>query len=168
MSFKAWLSLLCTIAIAVVSCHKWTEEDAVREVIDSLIRLAEQKDLEGMLMPFAENFVDFEGRDKEKLRSLLRGYFGSRTGIVVHRLSGRVTLFEEGNAEYETEVALSSGGAEALRRLVRISPDIYRIRIELIKEGGGWQISYAEWTWISLTELLPESLSALKKIFPKI
>ncbi len=168
MSLKAGCILLCVILIAAVSCHQRTEEDSVREVMDSLIRLAEQRDLEGMLDRLSEDFIDFEGRDKEELRSLLRSYFVGRSGIVVHRLSGQVNLLKEKQAIFETEVALSSGGAEALRRLVRVSPDIYRLRIELIKGDDGWRISYAEWTWINLTELLPESLSALKKIFPRI
>ena len=121
-----------------------------------------------MMACFAEEFEDFEGRDKDGLRSLLTGYFTGRRGVVAHRLSGRLVRLENGKAEYETEVALSSGGAEALRRLVRVSPDIYRLLIELTKEGEEWRIAYAEWSWISLAELLPESLSALRKIFPKL
>jgi hypothetical protein len=130
--------------------------------------LAEQKDLEGVMARFAGEFVDFEGRDKEGLRSLLSSYFGDRRGIVAHRLSRRVIRLENGQAGLEVEVALSSGGAEILRRLIRVSPDIYRIRIDLVEEDGIWLIAYAEWSWISLTELLPESASSLKKLFPKL
>lgn len=168
MRFKALLFLFCLAAFADFSCRQRTEEDAVLEVVDTLTRLAEQKDIEGMMIRFAEDFVDFEGRDKRGLRSLLSSYFGDRSGIVAHKLSNRVISLEDGQAGLEAEVALSSGGAEALRRLVRVSPDIYRIRIDLNKDGGIWLISYAEWSWISLTELLPESASALKKLFPKL
>ena len=117
---------------------------------------------------FAEDFGDFEGRDKTGLRSLLTSYFSGRTGIVAHRLSCRMIDFSPGRATLETDVAVSSGGAEALRRLVRISPDIYRIRIDLDKVGQKWLIGYAEWSSISLTDLLPGSRLELKKIFPKI
>lgn len=161
--------LLCCLVLLTAFCDRQrTEEDAVHEFIGSLIRLAEQKDLDGMMVCFAEEFEDFEGRDKESLKSLLAGYFSGRRGIVVHRLSGRLVRLEGGKAEYETEVALSSGGGGALRRLIRVSPDIYRLLIELTKDGEEWRIAYAEWSWISLAELLPESLSALKKIFPKL
>lgn len=117
---------------------------------------------------FAEDFGDFEGRNKDGIRMLLSSYFSGRQGIVVHRLSTRVIDLTNGRGSLETEVALSSGGAEALRRLVRISPDVYRIRIDLSKTTENWLISYAEWTSISLTDLLPESLPKLRKLFPKI
>jgi hypothetical protein len=150
------------------SCRQRTEQDDVLETIDSLVRLAENKDLEAIMAHFAENFADFEGRDRNGLRSLLSSYLNGRTGIVIHRLSSRIIDLSAGRASLETELALSSGGAEVLRRLVRISPDIYRIRIDLAKVGKRWLIDYAEWTSIGLTELFPESLRELKKIFPRI
>lgn len=168
MRFKAVLCLLCLALFIAFSCRQRTEEDAVLEVVDCLSRLAGEKNIEGMMALFSADFSDFEGRDKDGLRSLLSNYFSGRTGIVVHALSRRILDLEIGYAELETEVALSSGGVEALRRLVRVSPDIYRIRIELIKDGERWLISFAEWSWMSLTELVPESLSALKKFFPKL
>lgn len=160
--------ILLMILILWPSCRQRTEEDNVLQTVDSLVRLAEKKDLEAIMAHFAEDFADFEGRDKNGLRSLLTSYFTDRTGIVAHRLSSRIIDFSAGRAALETDVALSSGGAEALRRLVRISPDIYRIRIDLDKAGEKWLIGYAEWSPIGLTELLPESLLELKKIFPKI
>ena len=156
------------ILSAAFSCRQGTEEDSVLAVVDSLSRLAEQKDVEGMMALFAADFLDFEGRDKNALRSLLTGYLRGRTGIVIHRLSARILTLEIGYAELEAEVALSSGGAEALRRLVRISPDIYRIRTELVKAEGTWRVSSAEWASIGLSEILPESRSAIKKLFPRL
>jgi ketosteroid isomerase-like protein len=150
------------------SCHRKTEEDVILELVDTLARLAEKKDLETIMTCFADDFSDFEGRDKAGLKALLAGYFSGRTGIVVHRLSSRIETLEISQASLQTEVALSSGGAEALRRLVRISPDNYRIKIGLAKDGEGWLIQSAEWSYISLNELFPESLTMLKKIFPKL
>lgn len=150
------------------SCHKKTEEDVILELVNTLAGLAEKKDLETIITYFADDFSDFEGRDKAGLKALLAGYFSGRTGIVVHPLSSRIDTLEMTQAFLQTEVALSSGGAEALRRLVRISPDNYRIKIGLVKEATGWLIQSAEWSYISLDGLSPESLTMLKKIFPKL
>ena len=155
-------SLLCP------SCRQKTEEDAILETVDSLARLAEKKDLEAIMAHFAEDFSDFEGRDKTGLRLLLSSYFSGRTGIVVHRLSHRLVEFSAGRASLDTELALSSGGAAALRRLVRVSPDIYRLRVDFTRIEEEWLIGYAEWSSIGLTEVFPESLPELKKIFPNI
>ena len=159
---------LLIILLLWPSCRQRTEADNVLETVNSLARLAEKKDIEAIMAHFAEDFSDFDNRDKDGLRSLLSSYFSGRTGIVVHRLSSRIIDLTADHAALETEVALSSGGAEALRRLVRISPDIYRLRIDLAKVGERWLIGYAEWASIGLTELLPESLGELRKTFPKI
>jgi ketosteroid isomerase-like protein len=168
----AWIGLLLFSfflgLFLISSCHKKTEEDAILELVDTLARLAEKKDLEGIMTYFADDFLDFEGRDKAGIKALLAGHFSGRTGIVVHPLSSRIDSLVMSKASLQTEVALSSGGAEALRRLVRISPDNYRIKIGLVKDGAGWFIQSAEWSYISLDELFPESLAILKKIFPKL
>jgi hypothetical protein len=142
--------------------------DEILETLDHLISLAEKKDLSAILGFLAEDFGDFEGRDKHGLGALLSSYFEGRTGIVVHRLGARVVGFEPDRAEVEAEVALSSGGAEALRRLVRISPDIYRLRLDFGRVGRTWLVRYAEWSPIGLDGLLPDSLGELKKIFPRL
>lgn len=150
-----------------LTCRQDSDERRVLGLFDNLARLAEKRDLEAIMACFAEDYSDFESRDKSGIRELLGGYFSGRTGIVVHRLSGKVEFPEPGRAVLQTEIALSSGPAEALRRLVRISPDLYRLKVVFVRSPGGWLVRYAEWTTIDLTELLPNSLSALKKMFPK-
>ena len=162
------LLVLFLILLAAASCRSKTDEDVILEMVDNLGRLAEKKDLEGVMANFTSDFSDFEGRDKAGLRALLSEYFSGRTGIVVHRLSSRIEGLEAARALLQVEVALSSGGAEALRRLIRISPDNYRIKTGLVKERQRWLIRYAEWSSVNLNELLPESLAILKKIFPKL
>lgn len=154
--------------LGLISCQNKTDEDLILEMVDNLSRLAEKKDLEAVMTYFTDDFADFEGRDKPGLKALLAGYFSGRTGIVVHRLSSRIEALETGRASLQTEVALSSGGAEALRRLIRISPDNYRIKIDLVKNGERWLIQYAEWSYVNLNELFPESLAILKKLFPQL
>jgi hypothetical protein len=150
------------------SCHRRTVEDEVVEAIDPLFSLAEKRDLSAILAVIAEDFRDFQDRDKAGLGSLLASYFEGRTGIVAHKLGLRIKNLEAGRADVEAEVALSSGGAEALRRLVRISPDVYRLRLELSRTESRWFIRYAEWSSIGLDGLFPESLIELKRIFPRL
>ena len=60
------------------------------------------------------------------------------------------------------------GAAKVFRKLIRISLDNYRIKVNLIKQKGQWRIRYAEWKYVTLNELFPESLSILKKLFPEL
>lgn len=162
------LPLLLVLALLSPSCHQKTDEDVLLELVQTLSDRAEKKDLPGLMAHFAEDFEDFEGRNKEGIENLLQSYFEGRTGIVVHVLSTRVEEIQDKQAILLTEVALSSGGAKALRRLVKVSPDIYRITVDLVQEGEDWLIHYAAWTWVDLSEIFPESLSLLKKFFPLI
>lgn len=143
-----------------------TVEEELLGKIDTLCKLAELKDLDAMMAHFAKDFVDFQGRTKSGLRSLLSGYLADRRGIVVHRLSAHLITLEASRAVAEVEVALSSGQAEALRRLIKIAPDIYRIEIHFVREAQGWLVAHAAWTSLELSDLLPESLAILRKIFP--
>jgi len=92
--------------------------------------------------------------------------FDQFRGIVVHLLSTRIDNIDPPEAAIQTDAALSSGAAKALRKLVPVSTDNYRFKIELIKKQDKWLISYAEWKHIGIEELFPESLSILKKLFP--
>ncbi len=162
------LFLLALIFTAFLSCRQMTDEELILDTFDRLSELAEKKDIEGMMTFFTDDFADFEGRDKPGLREFLSDYVRGRMGIVVHRLGSRVEDVDAGAATLKADIALSSGGAEALRRLVRISPDIYRLRINLIKDDGTWRVRFAEWSGIGLGELFPESASVLRKLFPNL
>ncbi len=162
------LFLLALIWTAFPSCRQATDEELILDVFDRLSELAEKKDIEGMMVFFTDDFADFEGRDKSGLRDLLSDYVRGRMGIVVHRLGSRVEDLDVGRATLRADIALSSGGAEALRRLVRIAPDLYRLRIDLIKDAGGWRVRFAEWSGIGLGNLFPESASFLKELFPNL
>lgn len=165
MTCRHCILIMLFFGLVAGACRQETEQDRVFALIDRLTGLAEKKELEAIMASFADDFSDFEGRDKAGLRDLLRGYMDGRTGIVVHRLGGRVEFGEEGQADLQMDIALSSGGAEALRRLVRISPDLYRIRVELVRPADRWLIRWAEWNAVGLSEVLPESLGPLKEIF---
>ncbi len=62
---------------------------------------------------------------------------------------------------------LSSGAAEVLRKLVRFAGEYYRIELRLRRtDPKRWEIVYAGWEAVPITDLFPESLNILKKIFP--
>jgi len=159
---------LAFLLLAPAACRKESETSGVLEAVTTLARLAEQKDIEAFMAAIGDDYSDFEGRDKAGLRVLLGGYFSGRTGLVVHRLGARVKFPEPARAALQTEVALSSGAAEALRRLVKISPDLYRLEVELIRAPDRWLVRYAEWRAVGVTEVLPESLGPLKVLLPNL
>jgi len=111
-----------------------------------------------------------EGRDKAGTVRLVTDYLARYRGIVVHVLGVHPgAIGADGRAEVECEVALSHGAAEILRKLIRIGSEYYRFRFELRKDAAGeWRFAYAEWEAAALTDLFPESLDILRKLFPDL
>jgi len=159
---------ILSAALSLFVCRAKTDEDLILELMEKIDKLAEKKDITGLMANLAENYSDFEARDKNATQAMVKDYFAHYKGIVIHVLSTRIDQIEPSAASIETEVALSSGAAEVFRKLVRFSTDNYRFKFRLIKIQGLWKIHYAEWKYISLNELYPESLTILKKIFPGI
>ncbi len=137
------------------------------KLMDRVGSLAEKKDLPGLLALLTEDYRDFEGRDRAATEALVAEHFRRRYGIVVHLLHTRIgDIRSEGTATVETDVVLSSGGAEILRKLVRFAGEFYRFKIDLRKTPDGWRVSRAEWTPSAANDLFPESLPVLKELFP--
>jgi len=155
--------------LLLASCADESEEARILKFMSGLGKLVEKKDLSGLLAVLTDDYADFEGRDKKATEALVGDYFQRRFGIVMHLLHTKVgDITAGGEASLETDVVLSSGGAEVLRKIMRFAGDFYRFKLELRKTPVGWRISRAEWEYLELNGLFPESLPVLKKIFPGI
>ena len=155
--------------LILASCARESEEARILKFMNSVGKLVEKKDLSGLLTVLTDDYADFEGRDKKATEALVGDYFQRRFGIVMHLLHTKVeTITEGGDASLETDIVLSSGGAEVLRKIIRFAGDFYRFKLELRKTPVGWRISRAEWEYLALKDLFPESLPVLNKLFPGI
>jgi hypothetical protein len=158
---------VCLLAIligAAVSCRQVSEEERIVDRFKALAGLAENKKTAEIMAALSDDYRDFEGRDKAATEAMIRGYFGSYQGIVLHVLSGRVTDLRETEASLEADMTFSSGAVKALRRLVKFAGEYYRITVRWVREDGGWKASYAEWREVGLDDLFSESRDALRKI----
>jgi len=160
-----WIIISVLSLAFFASCIQKTEEDLILEFMDEISRYAEKKDLDSIMMNLAYDYSDFEGRDKQKSKEMIDGYFRQYRGIVIHVLSTQVEEINMPEASIVSEVALSSGAAKVFRKLVKLSTENYRLNVRLIKRDERWQIRQAEWRYITFDELFPESLTIFNKIF---
>jgi hypothetical protein len=160
------IALITALACA---CPRPSEESRIADFVKETVALAEKRDLAAVMDRLADDYADFEGRGKAATESLVREYF-RRTGIVIHLLSVKVDSTEpDGRASLRLEAMLSSGAAEVFRKLIRYAGDYYRFSLRLKKSPNAtFQVEFAAWESVRLDELLPESLSVLKKLFPDI
>lgn len=166
----AWAAAaaLATAVFSAPSCGQPSDEAAIRGLLREAVVRAEKRDAGGLMELFAPDYRDFEGRDPEGTRRLVKDYFDHYRGIVIHLLGTRVGQVDpDGSASVEFEVSLSHGAAEVLRKLIRYAGEYYHFRVDLRRTGPGtWRFTSAAWESVSLTELFPESLEVLKKLFP--
>ena len=160
--------LSLSLVFVLGSCGEKSEEDVIRDLMEEVREYVEKKDIDSLLMYFAEDYKDFEGRDKNQTKAMINQYFLDFRGIVSHVLSTHIEEVTPVETSIQTDVLISSGGAKLFRKLIKYAGDYYRIKAKLVKREGLWRLQYAEWATISLEALFPESLSILKKIFPNI
>jgi len=159
-------SLIIILIFFLTLCKEKTDEELILEMMEDVGKYAEKKDMSSIMMNLADDYHDFEGRGKRETQDMINEYFERYRGIVINVLSSRIDEIQSREASIQTEVAFSSGAAKVFRKLIGYSNENYRLKIKLIKINDRWQIQYAEWRYVTLNELFPESLSVLKKIFP--
>jgi hypothetical protein len=162
------ISIIFFLALFLSSCQEKTDEQLILEMMDEVGKYAEKKDMSSIMMNLADDYRDFEGRGKKETQEMINEYYERYRGIAINMLSTRIEELRSMEASIQTEVAFSSGAAKVFRKLIRYSTENYRLKIKLIKRNDRWQIRYAEWRYVTLDELFPESLSILKKIFPDL
>jgi hypothetical protein len=162
----AEVSILCVFLL--ISCGGKTDKMVILELMDKAGQFIEQKDAESLMLFVAEDYSDFRGRNKSETKDMVKQYFLDYQGIVTHVLSTKIDEITIGEATIRTDVLVSSGGAQLFRKFVKFAGDYYRIKAKLVKRDEVWLLQYAEWEYISLDTLFPESVSILKKIFPNM
>ena len=159
--------ILLAVAAFLVACGPSSEQARIKAFLKDTVVLAEKKDLAGVMERLAADYSDFEGRDKAATETLIRDYF-RLSGIVLHTLGTRVEVESDGSrATLQAEILMSSGAAEVFRRLIRFSGECYRFEARLAKAPDArWRFVWARWDEVPLSDLFPESLAVLKKLFP--
>jgi hypothetical protein len=161
------LVLLILVSWLLVSCRQKTETEIIADLMADTTARAEKKDTAGLIACLASDYRDFEGRDRAQTTAMVEEYFSRYRGIVIHVLASRILIANARNATVETDVSLSSGVAQAFRKLVQFSGENYRFKFSLRKDGR-WLITEAKWEYVALESLFPESLKILRELFPNL
>jgi len=159
--------IIAAFFAANASCRRKSESEVIAGLVAELAVRAEKRDAAGLIAHLAGNFRDGTGRDRERTAALIEEYFSRYRGIVIHVLASRIVVDGPGSASLETDVSLSSGAAQAFRKLIRFSGENYRFRCRL-RKNGRWLITEAEWEYVPVESLFPESLKLFRELFPNL
>lgn len=165
-SIAALLALLMFCG-GQLACRKKSEHDVISALVGDMAASAEKRDADGIVNNLAADYRDAEGRDRAETATMIKDYFSRYRGIVIHVLASRIVVENGANASLETDISVSSGAAQAFRRLIRFSGQNYRFRCQWRKESR-WLITEASWQDVPLDGLFPESLKILRELFPNL
>ncbi|MCX6557234.1 MAG: hypothetical protein NTW95_07385 [Candidatus Aminicenantes bacterium] len=166
---KKIVALLALILLggSSVSCRKKSESEIIAALVADMAASAEKRDADGLIVHLAPDYRDFSGRDREQTAAMVEEYFSRYRGIVIHLLASRIVIESPNSAALETDISLSSGAAQAFRKLIRFSGENYCFSCRLRKEER-WLITEAGWEYVALDGLFPESLKILRELFPNL
>ncbi len=161
----SFLFLIYSILFFNFNCSKKkTELDLIKETLEKIVDNVENKNTDTIMLYISESYSDDQKRKKNDIKSIIDSYLNRYKGIIVNILEVRAVYIKAASALIETEIALSSGIARALRKVTNISSRYYKFTVELVKEGQIWIVKSTKWEYISENDLSIESKDILKII----
>lgn len=142
---RRWPALI-VIAAGVLQSACGGPPDAhaeLRALIDDAEAAAEARQTGFFRNLISEDYVDRRGQRRDEVINLLRGYFlVNATVEVVNRIE-TIELLGDDAATVALQTAVIGRGQGS--SVLAVDGELFRIELELVKEGSEWRIIGAEW-----------------------
>jgi hypothetical protein len=137
--------LIAATALVVLSAcsDDASPEQQVRAVIGQMEVAAEERDVGAFMEHISENFRDRQGQDRSEAARSARGYFIANQSI--HLLTHIEALEFPSADEARVKVKVGMAGRGEQPGATDLSADLYDFDVGLVREGGDWKVSYADW-----------------------
>jgi hypothetical protein len=142
----ASLALLWTF---VTSDDDLSDEDQVRAIIESVAAGAEAGDIEQVMAPIAQRYMDPEGLERRGIYGIFWSQFRKRGPITVW-LSGIDVQVEADQAQASFDAGLAEG-QPGQRIGIPVNLDALTFEVELSRSSEGWEIvSHTRWSALDI------------------
>jgi hypothetical protein len=151
MKRLATILFIFVIIIAVLGCHRETEQDKVKKVITDIQKAAENKDVKKIMNNLSKIYSDPQGFNYETIRRPLLGYFLIYPKISAYINNLQISI-ENASAKAVFRTVLTSAtksGSPA--DLIPQSLGMYDFNVLLKKESDGWKVTSAVWAHVEMT-----------------
>lgn len=132
------------LTTALTGCSTSDPEAEIRELLAAAEQAAEARDTGFFRDLIGTSYRDARGNDREQLVNLVRGLFIANQRV---EIASRIDAVELEGADAARAIVYAGmlgqrAGAELLGGM---SADLYRFELELVNDGGDWQIIGATW-----------------------
>jgi hypothetical protein len=104
---------------------------------------AEARDVGDLLEHLADNYRDAQGQDRQQAALYARGYFMANQSV--HLLTRIDSLEFPAADEARVKLQVGMAGRGAATAQGELSADLHDFDLVLVREGGEWKVSYADW-----------------------
>lgn len=132
---------LAAVALAVACTEPSSPEAELEALVRAAEEAAERKARRELLAKVSPGYSDARGNDRTDIDRLLRLVFLRQKSVGLLVDIDSLEVFGEDAAE----MILTVGMAATNNRPLGFSADAYRFELELVKEGGDWQVIGARW-----------------------
>ncbi len=138
--------VLSMILLPVSACHRETKEDKVREVIESVRKSVEEKEIMTVLGHVSKTYRDPRGHDYEGVQELLVYYLYRHRKVSVSIPDIEVEVKgAEATARFLAILAARGGDEGPANFVLPDALGAYKFDVTLALEKGGWKITSATW-----------------------
>ena len=139
---KAW-GIACLLVVLASGCGASDPEAEIRALLAAAEEAAEARDVSFFADTLGENYHDARGNDREEVLRMLRGYFIANQRIEIVSRVDEIVI-EGGNAARVVVHAGMVGRHTDSKLIDGLGADLYRFELELVNDGGNWQIIGAD------------------------
>jgi len=137
--------LVFVLALALISCHKETDQDKVKKIITDIQAAGDEKDIRKIMNNLSKTYNDPQGFNYEGIKGLLLGYFFRYPKISVYINSLTISV-EDTSARAVFQTVLTSGEKTgSVTDVIPQSLGIWDFDVTLKKESSDWKVTSAKW-----------------------
>jgi hypothetical protein len=130
--------------VLAAGCGSTDPETELRAVLAAAEAAAESRDAGFFADLVAESYRDSRGNDRDQLVRMVRGLFLANQRIEIVSRVDEIVL-EGADAARAVLHAGMLGQRSGGELLVGVDADLYRFELELVNDGGEWQVIGADW-----------------------
>ena len=139
---KAW-GIAFLLAVLASGCGASDPEAEIRAMLAAAEEAAEARDVGFFGDVLGESYRDARGNDREEMLRMLRGYFIANQRIEIVSRVDEIVI-EGGDAARAIVHAGMVGRRTDATLIDGLDADLYRFELELVNDGGNWQVIGAD------------------------
>jgi hypothetical protein len=144
MRLSPRLAFVSVVLAGLAACaDDASPEQQVRAVIESMEVAAEARAVSDLLEHISASYRDAQGQDRAEASRYARGYFIANQSV--HLLTRIESLEFPSPDEARVKLQVGMAGRAGEPSSASLTADLYDFDLALVREGGEWKVSYADW-----------------------